>query len=263
LSVRVFAGAEEEGKAKPATTNNLILPFILIQQGTEYQKLDMLFSSAKIAAALWTIGATCLLFDSGVSFITRPTMLASTRQVQLTLSSQDEIDSDPKKKVEFKSNNPLELAAWYGVEAFGKVFSKKNGSMGSSGDVDLAKSPLSMKETLARIQLDNDRYYFLSGEVDRLIYDEDCVFADPFVSFNGKMHEIYCLVSVIVLLRFFYHISGRDRFIDNLSNLGSFITNYDAKMINYDVNDDGSEVNTKVSSIFSSNVYKLAMVHLH
>jgi hypothetical protein len=71
--------------------------------------------------------------------------------------------------------------------------------------------------------LDNDRSYFLSGEVDRLIYDEDCVFADPFVAFNG-----------------------RDRFIDNLANLGSFITNYDAKMLKYDVEKDGQEIVTKV-----------------
>ena len=48
--------------------------------------------------------------------------------------------------------------------------------------------------------------------------------------------------------------TGRDRFIDNLSNLGSFITNYNAKMINYEVNDDGNEVNTKVSSFIQSVV---------
>lgn len=95
--------------------------------------------------------------------------------------------TDSNSAVEFKSNNPLELAAWYGVEVFGKIFSKKNSNSqnGSTGDIDLTKAPSSLKETLERIQLDNDRYYFLSGEVDRLIYDQNCVFADPFVSFNG------------------------------------------------------------------------------
>lgn len=112
------------------------------------------------------------------------------------------------------------------VEAFGKAFGSKkstdtNNQVG--GSIDFTKSPSSLDETLKRIQIDNDRSYFLSGEVDRLIYDEDCTFADPFVSFDG-----------------------RDRFIDNLSNLGSFITNYNAKMIKYDVEDGGKEIVTKV-----------------
>lgn len=81
--------------------------------------------------------------------------------------------------------------------------------------------PQSIQETLERIQLDNDRSYFLSGNVDTLIYDEDCVFADPFVSFRG-----------------------RDRFVDNLQNLGSFITKYSAKMLDY--TQDENTVKTRV-----------------
>lgn len=123
------------------------------------------------------------------------------------------------------SKNPLELASWYAVEAFGKAFGTKNNqdTTSSRSDIDLNKPPSSLDETLKRIQLDNDRSYFLSGDVDRYIYDEQCTFADPFVSFDG-----------------------RDRFIDNLANLGSFITNYDAKMINYNVEKNGEEVVTKV-----------------
>mmetsp|Transcript_1525 Transcript_1525/g.3250 ORF Transcript_1525/g.3250 Transcript_1525/m.3250 type:complete len:244 (+) Transcript_1525:222-953(+) len=126
-----------------------------------------------------------------------------------------------------ESKNPLELASWYAVEAFGKAFGSKNSVDGGnnqvSDSIDFTKAPSSLDETLKRIQIDNDRSYFLSGEVDRLIYDEACTFADPFVAFDG-----------------------RDRFIDNLSNLGSFITNYDAKMIKYDVEDEGREIVTKV-----------------
>mmetsp|Transcript_20883 Transcript_20883/g.37706 ORF Transcript_20883/g.37706 Transcript_20883/m.37706 type:complete len:266 (+) Transcript_20883:47-844(+) len=131
-----------------------------------------------------------------------------------------------KKEVQ-KTKNPLELASWYAVEAFGKAFGSNNKSADDvtvvSDAIDFTKPPLSLEETLKRIQLDNDRSYFLSGEVDRYIYDEECTFADPFVSFDG-----------------------RDRFIDNLANLGSFITNYDAKMIKNDVGKDGEEVVTKV-----------------
>ena len=134
--------------------------------------------------------------------------------------------SDEQEEVVNKPKNPLELASWYAVEAFGKAFGSKKESdiTASSSDIDLDKPPSSMDETLKRIQLDNDRSYFLSGEVDRYIYDEQCTFADPFVSFDG-----------------------RDRFIDNLANLGSFITNYDAKMINYNVEKNGEEVVTRVS----------------
>ena len=130
------------------------------------------------------------------------------------------------ENVDTTSKNPLELASWYAVEAFGKAFGSKKplgDQPGGSGPIDLSVPPSSLDETLQRIKIDNDRSYFLSGEVDRLIYDEDCTFADPFVSFDG-----------------------RDRFIENLANLGSFITNYDAKMIKYDVEDDGKEVKTKV-----------------
>jgi len=41
-------------------------------------------------------------------------------------------------------------------------------------------------------------------------YDPNCVFADPFVAFEG-----------------------RQRFVDNLANLGSFITKYNAKVLDY------------------------------
>jgi len=125
------------------------------------------------------------------------------------------------------TKNPLELASWYAVEAFGKAFGSKKSTTDDNnnvdGNIDFTKPPSSLEETLKRIQIDNDRSYFLSGEVDRYIYDEECTFADPFVAFDG-----------------------RDRFIDNLANLGSFITDYDARMIKYDVEKDGKEILTKV-----------------
>ena len=165
-----------------------------------------------------TILSYCQSFVSP-TLTTRPTLVSS-----LT-AKDDEQEVDYRKEVVNNSKNPLELASWYAVEAFGKAFGSKKESdnTASSSDIDLSKPPSSLDETLKRIQLDNDRDYFLSGEVDRYIYDEQCTFADPFVSFDG-----------------------RDRFIDNLANLGSFITNYDAKMINYNVEKNGEEVVTKV-----------------
>lgn len=121
----------------------------------------------------------------------------------------------PSKEIE-----PLARASWYAVEAFGNIFGAAD--VEQSRYISLDQPPDSLQETLQRIKGDNHRYYFLSGEVDRLIYDEKCTFCDPFVSFDG-----------------------RDRFIKNLANLGSFIARYDVKPLGYQVQNP-TLVKTKV-----------------
>ena len=121
------------------------------------------------------------------------------------------------------TNNPFTKASWYAVEAFGKVFGSpaKNG-VAELAVVDRSRPPSTMQETVQRLQEDNDRQYFLSGTVDELIYAPDCTFSDPFVSFQG-----------------------RRRFVENLQNLGSFITKYSARPLDYSITDDGTVVETK------------------
>jgi hypothetical protein len=117
------------------------------------------------------------------------------------------------------------------VEAFGKVFgstlaSERDKSQPSDRElvsIDLSQSPKSLLETFQRIQLDNERFYFLSGQVDMNIYDPDCLFVDPFVSFRG-----------------------RKRFVENLANLGSFITDYSAKLLDYTELPDSNQVSTRL-----------------
>ena len=172
-----------------------------------------------IGRALLSIILNLLLVSICTSFVTTNSRIRSV--VSSSLKSKQDDDNNVSNK------NPLELASWYGVEAFGKLFgdSKKSadGSTNiNNGSIDMTVSPNSLDETLQRLKLDSERSYFLSGEVDRLIYSEDCTFADPFVSFDG-----------------------RDRFIDNLANLGSFITNYNAKVLNYSVENNGADVNTR------------------
>ena len=64
------------------------------------------------------------------------------------------------------TKNPLELASWYAVEAFGKVFGTKKSDGGvvesdqAITSIAINKPPSSLEETLKRIQLDNDRSYF-------------------------------------------------------------------------------------------------------
>ncbi len=152
-----------------------------------------------------------VLVGSAIAFVpSKPSLFGSTR----LSARQDKSPTDL---------NPVTKASWYAVEAFGKIFAP-NDSNGQKSKIDQTKPPSSPAETLRRIKDDNDRSYFLSGEVDSLIYDKECIFSDPFVAF-----------------------SGRDRFVDNLQNLGSFITEYDARMLNYAVSYDGLVVDTKVS----------------
>ena len=137
-------------------------------------------------------------------------------------------DEAPDNNVVKEDMNPLTRASWYAVEAFGKVFgsggASANASASASGDaIDFTKPPSTLKEALRRIELDNERQYFLSGQVDVEAYDPDCLFADPFVSFRG-----------------------RQRFVDNLANLGSFITKYDARPLGYEVSDDECTVQTRI-----------------
>jgi hypothetical protein len=128
--------------------------------------------------------------------------------------------------------NPLTKATWYATEAFGKVFgggknafkdSDINDPSRSAISFSLDQPPASLSETFQRIQQDNQRSYFLSGTVDKEIYDAQCIFADPFVSF-----------------------AGRDRFVENLANLGSFITKYSARVIKEEAILDQAMVQTKV-----------------
>jgi len=166
-------------------------------------------TTASAVAVILTIGFTSLLSHPCESFTAVPRVFisppSSPQFVQCKLppallnqrNAENETSENAKKNEVFKSNNPLELAAWYGVEAFGKIFRQgkndnndENNDTSNLGAIDLTRTPSSLKETLTRIQLDNDRYYFLSGEVDRLIYDENCVFSDPFVSFNGKRLDL-------------------------------------------------------------------------
>jgi len=142
----------------------------------------------------------------------------------LRASNGDGTDSNDVVKEDM---NPLTRASWYAVEAFGKVFGGGKNPLETvtkdGAEIDLTQPPSSLSEALRRIELDNERSYFLSGDVDVQAYDEQCVFADPFVSFEG-----------------------RDRFVDNLSNLGSFITDYNARMLDYKVSEDGTLVQTRL-----------------
>lgn len=49
-----------------------------------------------------------------------------------------------------------------------------------------ADEPISRKDAVARLKTDFDRFYFVTGRMDLDLYEPDCVFADPFVAFEGR-----------------------------------------------------------------------------
>ncbi len=133
--------------------------------------------------------------------------------------------------------NPFTKSVWYGVEKFGQVFGSKTSSSLVTRQDEFSGPPKSLEETVQRIKLDNDRSYFLSGDMDTEIYDPQCSFSDPFVSFRG-----------------------RQRFVENLQNLGSFITKYDAKVIKYsDIGGGSSFESDAVPTIETKIMVKLEL----
>ena len=101
-------------------------------------------------------------------------------------------------------------AAWQATEFLGK-FSRIMQSRHNQEEKSVGKVPANLQEASQRLQADFDRDYFISGAVDAQLYDEHCLFADPFASFRG-----------------------RSRFISNLKNLGSFIKRYELRLLEYD-----------------------------
>jgi len=94
-------------------------------------------------------------------------------------------------------------ALWYASEQFGNLVGFGKSLKGEDDDSRAAKGgakTLSRPEALQLLKDDYDENYFVSGKGKMLAYDDDCVFADPFVSF-----------------------SGTQRFVNNVSNLGGLM----------------------------------------
>lgn len=69
---------------------------------------------------------------------------------------------------------------------------------GSEDDVETTLlEPLMRTDAVTRLKADFDRFYFVTGQMDLDLYEEDCTFADPFVAFQGrqrfKVASLFCL----------------------------------------------------------------------
>ncbi len=103
-------------------------------------------------------------------------------------------------------------AIWSATEVLGNVAAaamnpgiKRNEVSRVSEQV---RGAVSEEEALERLKEEYVKEYFLSGEMDLSLYENDCVFADPFASFRGK-----------------------ERFKNNLANLGLFISQSEARLL--------------------------------
>jgi len=80
---------------------------------------------------------------------------------------------------------------WYATEAFGKAAKLVRGAPPVE-PYEVGPPPASTAEAIARLVVDYEgteedpRPYFLTGKMDVSLYDVDCEFADPFVSFRGR-----------------------------------------------------------------------------
>lgn len=82
--------------------------------------------------------------------------------------------------------------AWYATELGGQISSLFRGGKESSrqGELDLSsadtkKPPSSIARTKELLKRDYDAMYFITGDMTESLYEDDCEFSDPFVSFKG------------------------------------------------------------------------------
>lgn len=77
----------------------------------------------------------------------------------------------------------------YGSELFGNIIGLGKKTTGESS-LDVAdesrSAPISRADAVVRLKTDFDRFYFVTGQMDLDLYEEDCTFADPFVAFQGR-----------------------------------------------------------------------------
>ncbi|CAM9199174.1 unnamed protein product [Ectocarpus sp. 6 AP-2014] len=126
-------------------------------------------------------------------------MTGRAAEVRMAARESDEVGDGTDIKPTSEDPSLGVKAAWYGSELFGNIIGlgkKKEPEEASSSKAE----PISRADAVARLKTDFDRFYFVTGQMDLDLYEPECVFADPFVAFEG-----------------------RDRFKNNLDNLGSLM----------------------------------------
>ncbi|KAJ7571031.1 hypothetical protein O6H91_01G146000 [Diphasiastrum complanatum] len=133
---------------------------------------------------------------------------------------RETVDASPST-----STNPnaepslLVKLAWYATEAFGNAVSAlrpKEGAAASEEEQHEDRGgPVAREVAVQAIRRDFETSYFVTGDMSMNIYELDCEFVDPFVSFKGLK-----------------------RFKTNVSNLGSFMEESNLKVLDWQEDED-------------------------
>ena len=122
---------------------------------------------------------------------------------------------------------PLRLA-WKGAEALGNFAAFVQGRGGNKVEVEHkmeAGAVVTGQDLLQRLQLEYEKNYFLSGDIDVSLYHPDCLFAGLFLSCLLVFSSLFSLSDPFASFR------GRERFRRNLSNLGLFVLSYRCRLL--------------------------------
>lgn len=112
---------------------------------------------------------------------------------------------------------------WQATEVLGNLASLGRPDEDDDGDAIDRSSPLRWEALVEALRKDYESAYFITGQLDRSIYEEDCEFADPFASFRGLT-----------------------RFQNNLRNLAPFIEDPKLTLLDFTADEDDLEVRTLV-----------------
>jgi len=83
-----------------------------------------------------------------------------------------------------RETGPALKALWYAAEAFGAAVGALK-PKAAAADATAPVETLDPAARMASLRADYDVDYFISGKGEMRAYADDCVFADPFVAFEG------------------------------------------------------------------------------
>ncbi len=116
-------------------------------------------------------------------------------------------------------------AAWYAAEAAGNAVGAAKAATGketaAAATPASSTSPLAWADAVDAIRADYEQVYFVSGRGDLAAYAPDCYFADPFAGFTGT-----------------------DRFVRNVSNLGSTLSDVKLSLTSFEADEAARTVRT-------------------
>lgn len=114
--------------------------------------------------------------------------------------------------------NPVSQILFKATEVFGsiiKLTDRRSVTLTDSNSVSTseAQTPLSLSETAQRIKKEYENLFWVTGNMDMSLWEDNCTFADPFSSFGGDGS----------LLRFKSNADNLSRLVDSpVSRVTSF-----------------------------------------